>query len=187
MNRYRLVVTGKLLHLIKLLSNRTECLKDSKKEPIAENYELKEVEIETMRIFGHKSGDNEEARTGTIQLKFKMVITNNIVHLANMEISQWQDPGNDQINPSWREMKIQLATVKDSSTKLPERFCGETRLELNTSYLQLCPPDDYNVVRWYRHIVKLPKWAIEQEQLQKAKWIEEKMFQAVTTNVVQKN
>ena len=184
MNRYRLVVTGKLFHLIKLLSDRTDCLKDAKKEPIADTYELKEVELETMRIFGHKSGDNEEARKGTIQLKFKMVITNNIVHLANMEISQWQDPGNDQINPSWREMKIQLATVKDSSTKLPERFCGETRLELNTSYLQLSPPDKDNVIRWYKHITKLPTWALEEEFLQTAKWIEEKVFRSITTNVV---
>ena len=64
MNRYRLVVTGKLYHLIKLLSDRTDCLKDSKKEPLADTYELKEVELETMRIFGHKSGDNEEAKKG---------------------------------------------------------------------------------------------------------------------------
>ena len=187
MNRYRLVVTGKLYHLIKLLSDRTDCLKDSKKEPLADTYELKEVELETMRIFGHKSGDNEEAKKGTIQLKFKMVLKNNIVNLTNMSISEWQDPGNDQINPSWREMKIQLATVKDSSTKLPERFCGETRLELNTSYLQLCPPDKDGVIRWYKHITKLPAWASESEYLNTARWIEEKVFGSITTNVVQKS
>ena len=178
-------MTGKLLHQIKLLSKRTECLKDSEKEPIAETYELTAVDLETMRIFSHKSGDNKEAKTGTIQLKFKLIITSNIVHLANMAISQWQDPGNDKINPSWRQMTIQLATVKDSSTKLPERFCGETRLELNTSYLQLCTAD--NVTRWYRHIAKLPKWALEEEFLQKAKWIEEKVFSSITANVVQKS
>ena len=68
MTRYRLVVTGKLYHLIKLLSDRTECLATSKKEPIAETYELEEVQLETMRILGHKSGDNEEANaTGFFQ------------------------------------------------------------------------------------------------------------------------
>ena len=172
MNRYRLVVTGKLYHLIKLLSDRTDCLKDSKKEPLADTYELKEVELETMRIFGHKSGDNKEAKQGTIQLKFKMVLKNNIVNLTNMSISEWQDPGNDQVIPSWMEMKIQLATVKDSSTKLPQRFCGETRLELNSSYLQMCPPDEDGVIRWYKHITKLPPWAEESEHLHTERWIE---------------
>merc|ERR1712030_130508 len=51
-------------------------------------------------------------------------------------------------------------------------------------YLQLCPEKE---TRWYKHIVRLPKWAVEQEQMKEAKWIEEKIFQAVTSNVVQKS
>merc|ERR1712030_191732 len=77
-----------------------------------------------------------------------------------------------------------MAKLKDSSTKLPERLSGETTLELTTAYLQLCPGKE---IRWYKHIVRLPKWAVEQEQMKEAKWIEEKMFQAVTSNVVQKS
>ena len=95
MDRYRLIVTGKLLHLIKLFSERTGCLKELRIEPIEGTYELKEVEMETMRIFSHKNGDIEEAKIGTIQLKFKLIINNNVVHLANMSICRWQDPGND--------------------------------------------------------------------------------------------
>ena len=87
MIKYRLVVTGKLSHLIKLLSDRTECLTDSTKEPIEETYELGEVQLETMRILGHKSGDNEEAKRGTIQMKFKMVLKDNSVKLMNMSIT----------------------------------------------------------------------------------------------------
>ena len=145
MSRYRLIVTGKLLHLIKMLSERLECLKDLKKGHIEEAYELKAVEMETMRLFNHKNGDIEEARTGTIQLKFKLIITNNTVLLANMGICQWQDPGNEEIDPYWMEMKITMAKLKDSSTKLPERLSGETTLELTTAYLQLCPDKE---IRW---------------------------------------
>ena len=184
MSRYRLIVTGKLLHLIKMFSERLECLKDLKKGHIEEAYELKAVEMETMRLFNHKNGDIDEARTGTIQLKFKLIITNSTVLLANMGICQWQDPGNEAIDPYWMEMKITMAKLKDSSTKLPERLSGETTLELTTAYLQLCPDKE---TRWYKHIVRLPKWAVEQEQMKEAKWIEEKIFQAVTSNVVRKS
>ena len=105
MTRYRLVVTGKLCHLIKLLSDRTECLATAKKEPIKENYELKEVEMETMKILGHKSGNKEEARRGTIQMKFKMVLRENTVRLMNMSITEWRDPGNPILSPTWMSAK----------------------------------------------------------------------------------
>ena len=187
MTKYRLVVTGKLYHLIKLLSDRTECLATSKKEPIADTYELEEVQLETMRTLGHKSGDNEAAKKGTIQMKFKMVIQNNSVNLINMSITEWRDPGNQLLNPTWKEMKIQLATVKDSNTKIPERYCGETKLELNTSYIQMCPTKQEGVIRWYKHVSKLPAWASETKYLNKARWIEEKVFGSITTNVVQKS
>ena len=167
MSRFRLIVTGKLLHLIKLFSERLECLKDVKTDIIAEAYELKEVEMETMRLFNHKTGDIEEAKPGTIQLKFKLIIIHNKVHLANMGICKWQDPGNEEIAPCWREMKIIMAKLKDSSTKLPERLSGETTLELTTAYLQWSP--DEMVQTWYKHLVKLPKWAVEQEKLKEAK------------------
>ena len=137
MTKYRLVVSGKLYHLIKLLSDRTECLATSKKEPIADHYELEEVQLETMRTLGHKTGDNEAAKKGTIQMKFKMVIQNNNVNLINMSITEWSDPGNQLLGPTWKEMNIRLATVTDSNAKIPKRYCGETTLELNTSY-NLC-------------------------------------------------
>ena len=184
MSRFRLINTGKLLHLIKMFSERLECLKDLKKGHIEEAYELKAVEMETMRLFDHKSGDFEEARAGTIQLKFKLIITHSTVLLANMSICQWQDPGNEAIDPYWMEMKITMAKLKDSSTKLPERLSGETTLELTTAYLQFCPEKE---TRWYKHIVRLPKWAVEQEQMKEAIWIEEKIFQTVTSNVMRKS
>jgi len=185
MTRYRLVVTGKLCHLIKLLSDRTECLATAKKEPIEENYELKEVQMETMKILGHKSGNKEEAKRGTIQMKFKMVLRENTVRLMNMSITEWRDPGNPILSPTWMEMEITLATVKDSNLKIPERFCGEIKLALNTAYLQMCPDND-EVIRWYKHVTKLPAWATESDYLKKARWIEEKVFGSITTNVVQK-
>merc|ERR1712215_524249 len=88
------------------------------------------------------------------------------------------------IDPYWMEMKITMAKLKDSSTKLPERLYGETTLELTTAYIQLCPDKE---TRWYKHIVRVPKWAVEQEQMKKARWIEDKIFQAVTSNVVRKS
>ena len=184
MSRFRLIVTGKLHHLIKIFSERLECLKDVKTDIIAGAYELKKVEVETLRLFNKKTGDIEEAKPGTIQLKVKLIIIHNTVHLANMSICRWQDPGNKEIAPCWREMEIILAKLTDSSTKLPERLSGETTLELTTGYLQWSP--DESVQTWYKHLVKLPKWAEEQEPMKDVKWIEEKLFQAVTSNIIQK-
>ena len=67
MTKYRLVVSGKLYHLIKLLSDRTECLATSKKEPIADHYELEEVQPETMQTMGHKTAcQNQSGMTQEI-------------------------------------------------------------------------------------------------------------------------
>ena len=187
MTKYRLVASGKLYHLIKLMSDRTECLPTSKKEPIADHYELEEVQPETMQTMGHKTGDNEAATKATIKMKFKMVIQNNNVNLLSMSISEWKDPGNKLLGPTWKEMNIRLATVTDSNAKIPKRYCGETTLELNTSYIQMGQPSHGRVIRWYKHVSKLPAWASETEYLNEARWIEEKVFGSITSNVIQKS
>ena len=187
MTKYRLVASGKLYHLIKLMSDRTECLPTSKKEPIADHYELEEVQPETMQTMGHKTGDNEAATKATIKMKFKMVIQNNNVNLLSMSISEWKDPGNKLLGPTWKEMNIRLATVTDSNAKIPKRYCGETTLELNTSYIQMGQPSHGRVIRWYKHVSKLPAWASEKEYLNEARWIEEKVFGSITSNVIQKS
>merc|ERR1712208_10817 len=42
-------------------------------------------------------------------------------------------------------------------------------------------------IRWFKHVSKLPAWASETKYLNKARWIEEKVFGSITTNVVQKS
>ena len=58
MTKYRLSASGKLYHLIKLMSDRTESVPTSKKETIADHYELEEIKPETMQTMGHKTGEN---------------------------------------------------------------------------------------------------------------------------------
>ena len=122
MTKYRLSASGKLYHLIKLMSDRTESVPTSKKETIADHYELEEIQPETMQTMGHKTGENEAAKKATIKTKFKLVILNNNVTLLGMSITEWNDPGNQLLGPTWKEMNIRLATITDSNAKIPKRF-----------------------------------------------------------------
>merc|ERR1711888_467114 len=49
------------------------------------------------------------------------------------------------------------------------------------------PSHKGGVIRWYKHVSKLPAWASESKYLNKARWIEEKVFGSITSNVIQKS
>ena len=136
MTKFRLSASGKLYHLIKLSMDRIESVPTSKKERIADHYELEEIQPETFQIMGHKKSESEAANKAKIKIKFKLILKNNNVTLLGMAITEWDDPGNPTLTQTWKELSIRLATTTDPQARIPQRYCGETTLELNSSYVQ---------------------------------------------------
>ena len=185
MTKFRLSASGKLYHLIKLSMDRIESVPTSKKERIADHYELEEIQPETFQIMGHKKSESEAANKAKIKIIFKLILKNNNVTLLGIAITEWDDPGNPTLSQTWKELSIRLATTTDPQARIPQRYCGETTLELNSSYIQRGATNSKDVLLWFNHLSKLPTWAKETEYLKEARWIEEEIFNSITNNVIQ--
>ena len=185
MTKFRLSASGKLYHLIKLSMDRIESVPTSKKERITDHYELEEITPETLLIMGHKKSESEAAKQAKIKIKFKIILKNNSVSLLGMAITEWDDPGNPTLTQTWKELSIRLATTTDPQARIPQRYCGETTIELNSSYIQRGATNSKEKLLWFNHLSKLPTWAKETEYLKEARWIEEEIFNSITNNVIQ--
>ena len=102
-----------------------------------------------------------------------------------MALTAWNDPGNQELTQEWREIRIMLATTSDPQARVPPRYCGETKLDLNSSYLRKGMETDEGLV-WFIHLTQLPNWANEKETviLKGARWVEKEVFDSITRNVI---
>merc|ERR1712208_255013 len=106
--------------------------------------------------------------------------------LLGMAITEWDDPGNQTLTQEWKEIIIKLASTTDPKARIPQRYCGETTIELNSSYIQRGVTTSKGLLG-FNHLSKLPTWAKEKEyeQLKEARWIEKEIFNSITNNVIQ--
>ena len=186
MTKFRLSATGKLYHLIKLSIERIGIVPTAKKEKIKENYELEEPSPETLKKMGHKESESDSAKQARIKVRFKIVLKDNWVSLLGLALTEWDDPGNPEIKQEWKEIRIKLASTTDPQARIPQRYCGETKIELNSSYIQRGMDTSKGLV-WFNHLSQLPSWAKEKEceHLKEARWIEKEIFDSITSNVIQ--
>ena len=187
MTKFRLSASGKLYHLIKLSIDRIGMVPTAKKEKIKENYELEEPSPETLKLMGHKESESESAaKQARIKVRFKIVLKDNWVSLLGLALTEWDDPGNPEIKQEWKEIRIKLASTTDPQARIPQRYCGETKIELNSSYIQRGMDTSKGMV-WFNHLSQLPSWAKEKEceHLKEARWIEKEIFDSITSNVIQ--
>ena len=185
MTKFRLTATGKLYHLIKLSIERIGIVPTAKKQKIKENYDLEEPSPETLKLMGHKESESDSAKQARIRVRFKIVLKDNWVYLLGLALTEWDDPGNQEITQEWREIRIQLASTTDPQARVPPRYCGETKLDLNSSYIQKGMETNKGLV-WFNHLTQLPNWAKEKEcvHLKEARWIEKEVFDSITSNVI---
>ena len=183
MTKFRLTATGKLYHLIQLSIERISKIPTAKKLKIKEYYELEKPTPETMKLMGHMESDL--AKQTRIRFRFKIILKENSVQLLGVALTAWNDPGNQELTQEWREIRIMLANTTDPQAKVPARYCGETQLDLNSSYLRKGMETDEGLV-WFNHLNQLPDWANEKESVLKkgARWVEKEGFDSITRNVI---
>ena len=183
MTKFRITATGKLYHLIQLSIERIGIIPTSKKQKIQEYYDLEKPSPETMKLMGHMESDL--AKQARIRFRLKIILKENCVYLLGVALTAWNDPGNQELTQEWREIRIMLATTSDPQARVPPRYCGETKLDLNSSYLRKGMETDEGLV-WFIHLTQLPNWANEKETviLKGARWVEKEVFDSITRNVI---
>merc|ERR1712082_477784 len=129
--------------------------------------------------------ESDLAKQARIRGKLKIILKENCVYLLGLALTAWDDPGNQELTQEWREIRIQLASTTDPQARVPPRYCGETKLDLNSSYIQKGMETDKGLV-WFNHLTKLPNWANEKESVhwKGARWVEKEVFDSITSNVI---
>ena len=183
MSKYRITATGKLYHLIQLSIERLSIIPTAKKQKIQESYELEKPSPETIKLMGNQA--SELAKPNKISFRFKIILKESIAYLIGVALAAWDDPENQELTQDWREIRIMLARTTDPLAKVPPRFCGEMKLDLNSSYLSKGMETEQGTV-WFSYLTQMPDWATEKNDviLRGARWVEKEGFKTITRNVI---
>ena len=183
MSEYRIKATGKLYHLIQISIKRISIIPTAKKQKIQESYELEKPSPGTMKLMGNQA--SELAKPNIITFRFKIILKESMVYLIGVALAAWNDPENKELTQDWREIRIMIASTTDPLAKVPPRFCGQMRLDLNSSYLVKGMETKRGTV-WFSYLTHMPDWSTEKEDvlLKGARWVEKEGFETITRNVI---